>query len=71
MDNLQKEINQYQKTASKSVKIALISCAITLIFAFLSLWILLNQITATANLTKDIRILEQKILEISNNSKME
>ncbi|MDE6958558.1 hypothetical protein LS72_008400 [Helicobacter apodemus] len=70
MENLQKEINQYKKTASRAVKIALISCAITIIFAFLSLWILLNQITATANLTKNIRNLEQKILEISN-SKME
>ena len=47
MDNI-----NAQGTAKKAVKIALVSCVITIIFATLSLWVLLNQITATTNLVK-------------------
>ena len=51
MEELKQEINHYKKIALRAVKIAIISCVITLIFAALSLWVLLNQITATANIS--------------------
>ncbi|WP_300744151.1 DUF5408 family protein [Helicobacter ganmani] len=41
-----------QKTALKAVKISLIACVIMIVFVSLSLWVSLNQITATANLVK-------------------
>ncbi|TLD83192.1 hypothetical protein LS70_005430 [Helicobacter sp. MIT 11-5569] len=47
-----KALELAQNTAKKAVKIALISCVVTILFATLSLWVLLNQITATANLAK-------------------
>ncbi len=62
MENLTQEINHAKNIATKAVKIALVCCVITILFATLSLWILLNQITATANLSKNQKTLEQKIL---------
>ena len=70
MENLRKELKQQQKTSLKSIKIALICCVITILFATLSLWILLNQITATANLSKNQKNLEQKIMQLEQNQKM-
>lgn len=68
MEESQKELQLCKKTSHNAVKIALISCVITIIFATLSLWVLLNQITATDNLlilqknqAKQIQILEEKI----------
>ncbi|MDE5592076.1 MAG: DUF5408 family protein [Helicobacter sp.] len=61
MENLKKEIIQNRQLASKAIKISLIACVITLVFATLSLWVLLNQITATANLTKELREIQEKI----------
>lgn len=49
----QKEIEQAQSIAKRAIKIALLACVITILFSVLSLWVLLNQITATANLTKN------------------
>ena len=69
MENLNKEINHSNKTATKAVKIALVCCVITIIFATLSLWVLLNQITATAKLSKNQKILEQKILALEKQQK--
>lgn len=48
----QDALERAQATATKAVKIALIACCVMVIFASLSLWVLLNQITATANLVK-------------------
>lgn len=62
MQNPTQEINHAKNTATKAVKIALVCCVITILFATLSLWILLNQITATANLSKNQKALEQKVL---------
>ncbi|MBX7490113.1 DUF5408 family protein [Helicobacter turcicus] len=52
MEEQQKVLELAENTAKKAVKIALIACVVTILFATLSLWVLLNQITATANLTK-------------------
>lgn len=52
MENDKKSLELAQNTAKKAVKIALIACVVTILFAVLSLWVLLNQITATANLVK-------------------
>ncbi len=41
-----------QVIATKAVKISLLACVIMIVFASLSLWVLFNQITATANLVK-------------------
>ncbi len=49
---LQDTLERAQATATKAVKISLIACCVMIIFASLSLWVLLNQITATANLVK-------------------
>ncbi|KPH55077.1 hypothetical protein HPU229334_10625 [Helicobacter pullorum] len=70
MENLRKELKQQHKTSLKAIKIALICCVITILFAALSLWILLNQITATANLSKNQKNLEQKIMQLEQNQKM-
>ena len=70
MENLRKELKQQQKTSLKAIKIALSCCVITILFATLSLWILLNQITATANLNKNQKNLEQKIMQLEQNQKM-
>ena len=70
MENLRKELKQQQNTSLKAIKIALICCVITILFAALSLWILLNQITATANLSKNQKNLEQKIMQLEQNQKM-
>lgn len=51
-ENEQTTLERAQKTALKAVKISLIACVILVIFASISLWVLLNQITATANLVK-------------------
>lgn len=69
MENLDKKINHSNNTATRAIKIALVCCVITIIFATLSLWILLNQITATANLSKNQKILEQKILILEKQQK--
>lgn len=60
------ETKQSQTIAKRAIKIALIACMITLIFASISLWILLNQITATANLTKSQKTLEERVLQLEN-----
>lgn len=60
------ETKQSQTIAKRAIKIALIACMITLIFASISLWILLNQITATANLTKSQKMLEERVLQLEN-----
>ena len=70
MENLRKELKQQQKTSLNAITIALICCVITILFATLSLWILLNQITATANLSKNQKNLEQKIIQLEQNQKM-
>ena len=70
MENLRKELKQQQKTSLKAIKIALICCVITILFAALSLWILLNQITATANLSKNQKNLEQKIMQLEQKQKV-
>ena len=70
MENLRKELKQQQKTSLKAIKIALIGCIITLLFATLSLLILLKQITATANLSKNQKNLEQNIMQLERNQKM-
>ena len=70
MENLRKELKQQQKPSLKAIKLALICCVITILIATLSLWILLNQITATANLSKNQKNLEQKIIQLEQNQKM-
>ncbi|MCH5323067.1 MAG: DUF5408 family protein [Helicobacter sp.] len=60
------ETKQSQTIAKRAIKIALIACMIMLIFASISLWILLNQITATANLTKSQKTLEERVLQLEN-----
>lgn len=60
------ETKQSQTIAKRAIKITLIACMITLIFASISLWILLNQITATANLTKSQKMLEERVLQLEN-----
>lgn len=63
--------DQDRKIALRAVKISLISVTICFLFFTISAWILLNQITATANLVKDkkelqtrIEILEKKVLQL-------
>ncbi|WP_366905909.1 DUF5408 family protein, partial [Helicobacter sp. UBA3407] len=51
-ENKQTTLERVQKTALKAVKISLIACVIMIVFVSLSLWVSLNQITATANLVK-------------------
>ncbi|EEO26028.1 DUF5408 family protein [Helicobacter winghamensis] len=60
------EIEQAQNTAKRAVKIALIACVITILFATLSLWVLLNQITATANLTKMQKVQEARLEKLES-----
>ncbi|WDL69379.1 DUF5408 family protein [Helicobacter winghamensis] len=60
------EIEQAQNTAKRAVKIALIACVITILFATLSLWVLLNQITATANLTKIQKAQEARLEKLES-----
>ncbi|TLD87858.1 DUF5408 family protein [Helicobacter sp. MIT 05-5294] len=61
--------NHAQTTATKAIKITLISCVIVIIFAALSLWILLNQITATANLVKKQKEYEIRLEKLEENLK--
>ncbi|MCI5968808.1 DUF5408 family protein [Helicobacter sp.] len=61
MEEQQKTLELAKSTAKRAVKIALIACVITILFATLSLWVLLNQITATANLTKMQKIQEMRL----------
>ena len=51
-NEIQNMLKRSESIANKAVKISLIACVVMVIFAALSLWILLNQITATANLVK-------------------
>ncbi|MDA3966611.1 MULTISPECIES: DUF5408 family protein [Helicobacter] len=60
-----------ENIAKRAIKIAIISCVITTIFAFISLWIMLNQITATANLVKEHRELQKKVELLEQNQKVE
>ncbi|WDL74229.1 DUF5408 family protein [Helicobacter winghamensis] len=60
------EIEQAQNTAKRAVKIALIACVITILFATISLWVLLNQITATANLTKIQKAQEARLEKLES-----
>lgn len=60
-----------ENIAKRAIKIAIISCVITTIFMFISLWIMLNQITATANLVKEHRELQKKIELLEQNQKVE
>lgn len=60
------EMEQAQNTAKRAVKIALIACVITILFATLSLWVLLNQITATANLTKIQKAQEARLEKLES-----
>ena len=68
MDNIN-AIELAQGTAKKAVKIALVSCVITIIFATLSLWVLLNQITATTNLVKIQKGQEERLEKIEERLK--
>ncbi|WP_299550091.1 DUF5408 family protein [uncultured Helicobacter sp.] len=66
MEGQQKAVEQAQNTAKRAVKIALFACVITILFATLSLWVLLNQITATANLTKAQKVQEARLEKLEN-----
>lgn len=59
-----------ENMAKRAIKIAIISCAITAIFAFISIWISLNQITATANLVKEHRELQNQVLKLQEIDKI-
>ncbi len=58
---MENELKRAQDTAKRAVKIALIACVITILFAVLSLWVLLNEITATAHLTKAQKSQEERL----------
>ena len=60
-----------EKMAKIAIKIAIISCVVTTFFAFISLWIMLNQITATANLVKEHRELQKKVELLEQKQKVE
>lgn len=56
-----------QVIATKAVKISLLACVIMIVFASLSLWVLFNQITATANLVKMQKEYEIRLEKLEKN----
>lgn len=64
MEELKQEMFHHKKIALRAVKIAILSCALTAIFAVLSLWVLLNQITATANISHKQNAHEERIQKL-------
>lgn len=68
-NEIQSELKRNQTIANKAVKISLIACVIMIIFASLSLWILLNQITATANLVKMQKEYEMRLESLEKSLK--
>lgn len=50
-----------QKIAKRAVKIALFCVFITLLLSLINIYILINQITATAAMSKEIRILQEQV----------
>lgn len=49
------------KIAKRAVKIALFCVLITLLFAMVNIYILLNQISATAAMSKEIKALQERL----------
>lgn len=68
-NEIQSELKRNQTIANKAVKISLVACVIMIIFAALSLWILLNQITATANLVKMQKEYEMRLESLEKSLK--
>ncbi|MDD6055823.1 MAG: DUF5408 family protein [Helicobacter sp.] len=62
----QKELENMQVIAKRAVKISLVACVVAIIFAVISLWITLNQITATANLVKKYKEMETQLMAIES-----
>ncbi len=50
-----------QKIAKRAVKIALFCVFITLLLSLINIYILINQISATAAMSKEIKVLQEKI----------
>lgn len=63
-------IEDAHTTAIKAVKISLAACVIMVIFVSLSLWVMLNQITATANLVKTQKEYEVRLERLEENLKL-
>lgn len=57
-------------TAIKAIKISIVACVIMIIFVSLSLWVMLNQITATANLVKTQKEYEVRLERLEENLKL-
>ncbi|WP_297812788.1 DUF5408 family protein [uncultured Helicobacter sp.] len=66
---IQNALKLTQTMATKAIKISLIACVIIVIFASLSLWVLFNQITATANLVKMQKEYEVRLEKLEKNLK--
>lgn len=49
------------KIAKRAIKISLFCVLITLLFSLINIYIVINQISATAGMSKEIKILQEKI----------
>ncbi|WP_291027504.1 DUF5408 family protein [Helicobacter sp.] len=59
-DSVIKE-EETQKIAKRGVKIALFCVFITLLLSLINIYILINQISATAAMSKEIKVLQEKL----------
>ncbi len=50
-----------QKIAKKAVKIAIFCVFITLLLSLINIYILINQITASAAMSKEIKVLQESL----------
>lgn len=49
------------KIAKRAIKISLFCVLITLLFSLINIYIVINQISATAGMSKEIKTLQEKI----------
>lgn len=59
IDSIKEE--ESQKIAKRAVKIALVCVFITLLLSLINIYILINQISATAAMSKEIKVLQEKL----------
>ncbi|WP_238700295.1 DUF5408 family protein [Helicobacter jaachi] len=53
--------DEASKIAKRGVKIALFCVFITLLFSLINIYVLINQISATAAMSKEIKVLQEKL----------
>ena len=53
--------NETEKIALRAVKIAIVACLLLLCLGSIGIWIMMNQIAATGQMSQKLNMLEQRI----------